>query len=205
MCRPDSTVCCLGHEEFAGRSWQIRQSNLKVKLKAPASATPLFAGLCRYLYFSAATTGAAILIIEILGAKMLAPYFGTSHFVWTAQIAVTLVALAIGCYAGGRLVDRSPQLSGLYGAILVAAVYLGLTVLVVERFFNLEPARFNLAIDDGRHFVNRSVQRYDAIILDAFLGDSPPSHLMSREAFAAMRRILKPGVWSWPCGSNKFS
>src|SRR5213592_3552280 len=51
-------------------------------------------GLRRYLYFTAAVTGAAIMIIEILGAKMLAPYVGTSHFVWTAQIAVTLVALA---------------------------------------------------------------------------------------------------------------
>jgi spermidine synthase len=403
------------------------------KEPAPTDPAPLSPGLRRYLYFSAATTGAAILIVEILGAKMLAPYFGTSHFVWTAQIAVTLVALAIGYYAGGRLVDRSPQLSGLYWAILVAAIYLGFTVLVVEpaawwcldfnlavgsllasaflffvpltllamvgpffirvltvavtgvggnvgrltaistlgsfagtvligyvlipflsnsvtmyvtsgvlmavtvgyffgwgrkrssvtpvvvgsifalllggigvakdqqrpnkgrvwhevyransnfgrlqvidtddgarrfylndgldqndydprvkkavssftyllhglsrsyttniedvlciglgvgivpmqfaqegarvdvveinpavvlvaeRFFNLDPARFNLAIDDGRHFVNRSGQRYDAIILDAFLGDSSPSHLMSREAFAAMRRILKPG------------
>ena len=376
-------------------------------------------------------TGAAIMIVEILGAKMLAPYLGTSHFVWTAQIAVTLVALATGYYAGGWLVDRSPELGRLYWAILDAAIYLGFTVLVVEpvafrcldfnlaigsllasaflffvplallamvgpffirvltvavasvggnvgrltaigtlgsfagtvligyvfipflpnsitmyatsgaltlvaagyfggwgrkgsstapvvgglitvllggigvakdqqlakgtawhevyransrfgqlqvidtndgarrfylndgldqndydprvkqglssftymlhdlarsyrpniedvlciglgvgivpmkfaeegarvdvveinpavvpfakRFFNLDPARFKLVIDDGRHFVNRSVQRYDVIILDAFLGDSSPSHLMSREAFAAMRRILKPG------------
>ena len=76
----------------------------------PAAAAPLALGLRRYLYFTAATTGAAIMIVEILGAKMLAPYLGTSHFVWTAQIAVTLVALAIGYYAGGRLVDRSPQL-----------------------------------------------------------------------------------------------
>ena len=30
-------------------------------------------------------------------------------------------------------------------------------------------------------------------MLDAFLGDSPPSHLMTREAFAAIRRVLKPG------------
>ena len=35
------------------------------------------------------------MIVEILGANMLAPYFGTSHFVWTAQIAVTLAALAL--------------------------------------------------------------------------------------------------------------
>jgi len=89
-------------------------------------------GLRRYLYFTAAVTGAAIMVIEILGAKMLAPYFGTSHFVWTAQIAITLVALAAGYYAGGRLADRTPQLNRLYGAVLLAAFYLCATVLIVE-------------------------------------------------------------------------
>lgn len=88
--------------------------------------------LRRYLYFTAAITGAAIMIIEILGAKMLAPFIGTSHFVWTAQIAVTLVALAAGYYAGGRWVDRSPRLGRLYGCILLAAVYLAFTIAVVE-------------------------------------------------------------------------
>lgn len=72
------------------------------------------------------------MIVEILGAKLLAPYVGTSHFVWTAQIAITLVALATGYYAGGRRVDRTPGLGWLYGSILAAAIYLCLTVLVVE-------------------------------------------------------------------------
>lgn len=72
------------------------------------------------------------MIIEILGAKMLAPFVGTSHFVWTAQIAVTLVALAAGYYAGGRLVDRGPNLSRIYLCVLGAAAYVALTVLVVE-------------------------------------------------------------------------
>src|SRR6266550_4357284 len=89
-------------------------------------------GLRRYLYCTAGTTGAAIMIVEILGAKMLAPYVGTSHFVWTAQIAVTLVALASGYFAGGKLVDFSPRPGRMYAAILLAAVYLCLTVLIVE-------------------------------------------------------------------------
>jgi hypothetical protein len=63
---------------------------------------------------------------------MLSPYLGTSHFVWTAQIAVTLVALACGYYAGGRLVDKSLRLGRLYGAILIAGAYLALTVLIAE-------------------------------------------------------------------------
>ncbi len=72
------------------------------------------------------------MIVEILGAKMLSPYVGLSHFVWTAQIAVTLIALACGYYVGGRMVDRSQQLHRLYWAILAAALYLALTVLICE-------------------------------------------------------------------------
>lgn len=101
--------------------------------------------LRRYLYVTAAVTGGAIMVVEILGAKMLSPFVGMSHFVWTAQIAVTLVALAAGYYAGGKLADRSQQLSRLYGAILIAAAYLALTVLVCEpvAYWCLD---FNLAV-----------------------------------------------------------
>ena len=95
-------------------------------------AAELTNGLRNYLYFTAASTGACILIVEILGAKMLSPFLGTSHFVWTAQIAVTLVALSGGYYAGGWLVDRSPKLNRLYYGILGAAVYLAATVPMVK-------------------------------------------------------------------------
>src|ERR1044071_4329653 len=90
------------------------------------------AGLRRYLYFTAAFTGAAIMIVEILGAKMLAPYVGTSHFVWTAQITVTLLALAAGYQCGGYLVDRTQNLPRLYSAVAAAAVYLCGCVMAVE-------------------------------------------------------------------------
>src|SRR5580765_3248268 len=102
----------------------------KPELQTPEPSLPF--GLRRYLYFTAAVTGAAVMIVEILGAKMLSPYLGTSHFVWTAQIAVTLVALACGYYAGGRLADRSQSLAWLYWAILCAAACLISTVLICE-------------------------------------------------------------------------
>ena len=100
---------------------------------APFQVQPLGTSLRRYLYFTAAATGAAILIVEILGAKMLSPYVGTSHFVWTAQIAVTLVSLAVGYYFGGWLVDRSQKLGRLYLCILFAAIYLCFAVLICEK------------------------------------------------------------------------
>jgi len=115
------------------------------KHPAPAAQAALSKPLRGYLYFTAAITGAAIMIVEILGAKMLSPYVGLSHFVWTAQIAVTLVALACGYYAGGRLADRSQQLGRLYWAILAAALYLALTVCICEpvAYWCLD---FNLAV-----------------------------------------------------------
>ncbi len=102
-------------------------------------------GLRRYLYFTAIITGAVVLIVEILGAKMLSPYVGTSHFVWTAQIAVTLLSLATGYSFGGWLVDRSQRLSRLYTCVLFAAIYLALTVAICEpiAYWCL---RFNLAV-----------------------------------------------------------
>src|SRR6185503_2886731 len=59
--------------------------------------------------------------------------------------------------------------------------------------FGLEPDKLNITIADGREFLNRSNKKYDAVALDAFLGESSPSHLMTREAFVAMRRVMKPG------------
>jgi spermidine synthase len=96
----------------------------------PGQAPTISVALRRYLYVTAGVTGAAIMIVEILGAKMLSPYVGLSHFVWTAQIAVTLIALACGYYLGGRLADRSQQVFRLYWAILGAAAYLSLSVLI---------------------------------------------------------------------------
>ena len=53
-------------------------------------------------------SGAAVLTIEILGTRIVGPAFGVSLFVWSALLAVTLGALAIGYYTGGVLVDRFP-------------------------------------------------------------------------------------------------
>jgi spermidine synthase len=51
-------------------------------------------------------TGFGVLIIEIAGARLMAPYFGNTLFTWTAMIAVVLAALAGGYYTGGVVADR---------------------------------------------------------------------------------------------------
>ena len=79
-----------------------------------------------------ATGNGAVMFVEILGARMLSPYLGVSHFVWTAQIAATLLALTLGYYVGGWLADKSPDATVLYWAILLAAAYLAASVAACE-------------------------------------------------------------------------
>lgn len=45
--------------------------------------------------------GAAVMACELLGAKMTAPFFGTTIYSWAAVLAITLGALAAGYYFGG--------------------------------------------------------------------------------------------------------
>ena len=76
-----------------------------------------------YLLVTAVLAGALVMAIQVLGARAVAPFFGVSLFVWTALIAVTLLALAAGYLIGGILADRkngSPSL--LYGLIGAAGV-----------------------------------------------------------------------------------
>jgi spermidine synthase len=103
-----------------------------LSVPSPDASTGHAALTRSYLYVTAAITGASVMVAQILGAKMLAPFLGLSHFVWTAQIAVTLVALAAGYYAGGRLADRTQKLAPLYYAIGAGALYFALTVVICK-------------------------------------------------------------------------
>ncbi len=46
------------------------------------------------------------MVLEIIGARYLAKDFGGSFYVWTSQIGVILIALALGYGTGGLLADR---------------------------------------------------------------------------------------------------
>jgi spermidine synthase len=53
--------------------------------------------------------GAAIMIVEISGNRLIAPVYGNTIYTWTALIGVVLVAMSVGGYFGGRLADRNPR------------------------------------------------------------------------------------------------
>ncbi len=51
-------------------------------------------------------TGAAILALQLIASRVLAPFFGVSLYIWSGILSVTLLCLAIGYDAGGRVTRR---------------------------------------------------------------------------------------------------
>jgi spermidine synthase len=67
-------------------------------------------------------SGAALLGVEIVASRVLAPSFGSSLYVWGSLIGVVLTGLAIGYWAGGALSDRYPTPYLLTGTLALGAL-----------------------------------------------------------------------------------
>ena len=70
--------------------------------------------------------GISSLGTEIATSRLIAPFFGTSLFVWANVIGFVLFYLTLGYYLGGRLADRYPRQEVLYQLTAVAAIMIGL-------------------------------------------------------------------------------
>ena len=72
------------------------------------------------LYLVAFMTGAVIMMIEVLGTRIIGPFYGVSLFVWSSLISAALIALALGYYLGGIVADRAGHFQMSYGIALAA-------------------------------------------------------------------------------------
>lgn len=75
-----------------------------------------------WLYLIVFLTGASVMVIELLGTRLIAPFYGASLYVWSSLISVTMIALAVGYFVGGRWADRA-QRTGLSLIIALAALF----------------------------------------------------------------------------------
>jgi spermidine synthase len=78
------------------------------------------------------STSAAVLVLEILAVRLLAPYVGVTLETYTAIIGVVLAGISLGSWAGGRLADRV-QPRRLLGPLLVLGGALALLVTPIVR------------------------------------------------------------------------
>lgn len=85
------------------------------------------------IYFLAFSSGFCIMGIELLGGRILAPYFGSSVHIWGSIITVFMLSLSIGYLLGGKLSIRNPSLTK-YGLIFFVA-----SIMVVPIVLFAEP------------------------------------------------------------------
>jgi spermidine synthase len=89
----------------------------------PRLADPWAAWRRQLLLPLAFTGGLASLGIEFAAARLLAPFFGQSLFIWGTLIGLILIYLTIGYYAGGRLADRRPDPTLLFRLTAAASLW----------------------------------------------------------------------------------
>ena len=75
-------------------------------------------------------SGMASLGVEFGASRLLAPYFGTSLYVWGVLIGLVLVYLSAGYVIGGRLADRHPREEVLYQITAWAGLWIGIIPLI---------------------------------------------------------------------------
>ena len=80
-----------------------------------------------FLYPVVFIVGFAVLVLEILGTRFLVPFYGSTIFVWSSLISVTLGSLALGYFLGGKAADKNPSFSFLCWLIFFA----GMAVLAI--------------------------------------------------------------------------
>src|SRR6478735_1272465 len=78
------------------------------------------------LYLTVFVGGIVSIGVEIAAARLIAPYFGNSTFIWANIIGLTLTYLSVGYFVGGKLADRYPSERVLYGITLVASASIAL-------------------------------------------------------------------------------
>lgn len=99
------------------------------------------------IYFLAFSSGFSIMGIELLGGRILAPFFGSSVHIWGSIITVFMLSLSFGYLLGGKLSIKRPSLTK-YGLIFLLA-----SVMVVPIALFAEPimAFIFTHIEDSRY------------------------------------------------------
>src|SRR5215203_1249740 len=90
--------------------------------------------------------------IELTASRLIAPYFGSSTFIWANLIGLTLTFLSLGYFLGGRIAERYPSPALLFSITALAACASGMIPIV------------------SRPILTESLEAFDDFAVGAFYG-----------------------------------
>jgi len=158
-----------------------RAEPTEVRTSHPAGLLALLAGV----------TGAAVMIVEVMGVRLMAPWFGQSQLVWTHVIGVVLASLAAGQWLGGRWAEtgRGPRPA----VLLLTAAGLSMALPDLVGWLSLRVLPEDLPLLEAYPFVKLGSLLVSAAVLVlpmAALGAVTPWLVrLSRDAGAAPGRV----------------
>jgi spermidine synthase/MFS family permease len=85
---------------------------------------------------------AALLVLQLVASRLLAPFIGSDLYTWTAIIGVFLTGIALGNAYGGKLADRYPSPRTLAAVLLLGAataVWMAVAPLLFHGFYRSIP------------------------------------------------------------------
>ena len=108
-------------------------------------------------------SGFAIMCVELLGGRILSPFFGSSVYVWGSIITVFMLSLSIGYLSGGKLSTRNPNpvtysLFFVVAAIFIIPIVLFADAIMEQVFLLIEDPRYgSLVASIGLFFVPTTI------------------------------------------------
>lgn len=92
-----------------------------------------------------------VMVIELIAARILAPYIGVSLYTWTSIIGVILAGIALGNYLGGKIADRYPSplvLSAIFlvGGLATIAILPAVKLVTPADWFGNLPVMLNFTL-----------------------------------------------------------
>lgn len=88
------------------------------------------------LEITAFLAGTIEMLLELIAARILSPYVGSSNLIWTTIIGVMLISMSLGYWLGGKLADKKPKVNTLSILLILGAIFSALIPILEVNFVN---------------------------------------------------------------------
>jgi len=166
----------------ADREVMYKNKGYRVTARVPSSYGDLVVsdeGSVKYLFLNGVQQG------SLIGDVSFARYaYGLQRLATAKGIPKTMLIWGLGAGVYARAMAEA-------GTQVTVIEIDPMSEKVAREHFKL-PQSVKVIIGDARTETARMTEKFDVIVLDAFSGDSPPFHLLTREAFADLKERLAP-------------
>lgn len=84
-------------------------------------------------------SGALTMMLELIAARILSPYVGSSNLIWTTIIGIMLISMSIGYWFGGKIADKNKENDSriLSNYLLISAIATSLIPILETEFIDV--------------------------------------------------------------------